>query len=351
MKIIIKQISLLFFLSLLTATTLSAMEWERVVNLRGYWKFSIGDDMKWATPDYNDVSWEEIRVPSSWESEGFHGYNGYAWYRTTFEFPKDADGYSLMLKMGYIDDVDEVYINGKLVGKSGSFPPDYSTAYYANRNYPIPGKYLTTEGENVIAVRVFDSQMDGGIVRGDIGIYAYTRGMKLDVNLEGEWKFNTGDNHDWSKTNYDDSNWDYILVPGYWESRGWADYNGFAWYRIKFFVPEKLRGKKLVLSLGKIDDIDETYLNGTKVGFTGEMYDNMRKSRFDYEYRQFRGYFIPDGVIKFGEENTIAVRVYDGYINGGIYEGPIGLTTQEKYRDYWRDRKSNKNIWELIFGN
>ena len=57
------------------------------------------------------------------------------------------------------------------------------------------------------------------------------------------------------------------------------------------------------------------------------------------EWETFRGYFIPNNILKPGEQNTIAVRVYDGFIDGGIYEGPIGLITREKYREFWQLRK------------
>ena len=43
---------------------------DHVIDLEGNWKFSIGDDSAWASPDYNDQDWEEIKVPSSWENEG-----------------------------------------------------------------------------------------------------------------------------------------------------------------------------------------------------------------------------------------------------------------------------------------
>ncbi|WKZ69255.1 MAG: beta galactosidase jelly roll domain-containing protein [Melioribacteraceae bacterium] len=349
MKTSIQKILVLVLL-ILIPSAIKADEWERVVNLRGYWKFTIGDDLKWSSPNHNDNSWEDIRVPSSWESQGFHGYNGYAWYRTTFELPRDAEGYSIKIQLGYIDDVDEVYLNGNLIGKSGSFPPNYYTAYNVNRSYPIPDKYLNKHGINTIAVRVFDSQLDGGITGGDIGVFAYTGGMKLDLNLEGEWKISAGDNFEWKDANFNDRDWESIFVPGYWEPQGWTDYDGFAWYRLEFTVPEKLKGKKLVMVLGKIDDLDEAYINGKKVGSTGVI-DSKWESNFSNEYAEFRGYFLADDVIKFGEKNILAVRVYDGYLDGGIYEGPIGLITQDKYRTYWKEKKRKKNIWDIIFGN
>ncbi len=346
------KLNIVFLLfALFGSMQLLASEWTRTTDLRGYWKFTIGDDMRWAEPSYDDSDWEEIRVPSSWEAEGFHGYNGYAWYRTTFRYPKEADNYSLHLYLGYIDDVDEVYLNGYLIGKSGGFPPDYYTAYNAERSYPIPQKYLNKDGENLIAVRVFDSQISGGILRGNIGIYAYTEGMKLDLNLEGEWNFRTGDKSEWSEKDYDDSHWEKIFVPGTWETRGWTNYDGLAWYRLDFYLPENFDDDKLVLVLGKIDDVDEAFINGKKVGSTGDIYNAMRYRNFGEEWNQFRGYYIPKGILKPGEENTIAVRVYDGYLNGGIYEGPIGLIKQDKYRDYWKDQKKKRNIWDLIFGD
>lgn len=351
MKRNLKNIIILLFGCLMFATNINAKEWTKIVNLEGFWKFTIGDDLKWADPNYDDSSWETIRVPSSWEAEGFHGYNGYAWYRTSFDFPKKAANYSMHLYMGYIDDVDEVYLNGELIGKSGAFPPNFSTAYDAERSYPIPNKYLRTDRKNVIAVRVYDSQLSGGILRGDIGVYAYTDGMNLDLNLEGEWKFKVGDEPEWADKNFDDSNWKSIFVPGTWETRGWVDYDGMAWYRLKFFIPKDFKSEKMVLVLGKIDDVDEAFLNGSKIGSTGDIYSARKYRNFGEEWSQFRGYYIPAGLLKPGQENTIAVRVYDGYLNGGIYEGPIGLVDQDNYREYWKNRKKKLNIWDLIFGN
>src|SRR4030095_12002981 len=91
---------------------------DRKVNLRGSWKFSLGDNMSFAKPNYDDSDWERIYVPAAWQTEGFRRYNGYAWYRTTFEIDFE-DNEPLYLELGRIDDVDEVYVNGRLVGHTG----------------------------------------------------------------------------------------------------------------------------------------------------------------------------------------------------------------------------------------
>lgn len=320
---------------------------KNYINLEGNWRFSIGDDSAWSSADFNDKNWEKIKVPATWEDQGFHGYNGYAWYRKTFEIPKQLIGSNFILNLGYVDDADQTFINGKLIGVSGSFPPWFMTAYDAYRNYYIP-KEILNEGRNTIAIRVYDAELEGGIKGGAIGLSLIksdagsSSNPDLDINLSGMWKFKTGDSTMWKDSGIDDADWREIFVPAFWETQGFRKYNGFAWYRKSFILPEKYAGKKMVLLLGKIDDIDQTFVNGTLVGSIGDwnfdgVPDNFNQN---YEWEAVRGYYIPANVLLTGEENTISVRVYDGYLDGGIYQGPIGLITQDKYREYWNSQKN-----------
>jgi len=309
-------------------------EWERILSLKGKWKFSIGDDSAWAKQNFDDSKWDEIRVPSSWENEGFHGYDGYAWYRKNFYCPTNLYGKSLYVKLGYIDDVDQVYVNGHQIGSSGSFPPDYKTAYDAMRIYYIPEKYLNINGENTIAIRVYDSQLEGGMMWGEIGLYMENT-IELDVKLEGEWKFKTGDSPDWKEANYNDSKWNKIIVPGFWENQGYPEYDGFARYRKSFEIPENLLTKNLTLIAGKIDDLDEIYFNGKLIGSTGEIKkDENGHIKLKNEWLNLRVYDIPKNLINPHGKNVISVKVYDGYINGGIYRGPVGIVEKEKLAEF-----------------
>ena len=97
----------------------------------------------------------------------------------------------------------------------------------------------------------------------------------------------------------------------------------------------------MILLLGKVDDIDQTFINGSLVGETGDWNFNRIPRSFNQnnEWEIFRAYFIPEEILKAGEENVISVRVYDGMVDGGIYDGPIGLITQEEYTAYWKNRK------------
>ena len=64
-----------------------AEDWKSVLDLRGKWKFDLGDDEKRAIVAFDDSKWDEIFVPSAWEDEGYPGYDGYAWYRKHFRLP------------------------------------------------------------------------------------------------------------------------------------------------------------------------------------------------------------------------------------------------------------------------
>lgn len=339
----------LIFIILCENVNLFGKDLERIVNLNSKWKFSIGDSQKWASPTFNDDDWESILVPSEWENQGFQGYDGYAWYRTEFTLDAIYDKDNIYLNLGYIDDVDEVYINGVLVGFSGTFPPNYWTAYNAKRIYNVPREIINFDGKNVISVRVYDAQLGGGIVSGDIGIYVNQNSIAVEFDLSGIWDFKIGDNLDWSKKELNTDDWIKTMVPGFWRHIGYSEYNGFAWYRKNFHFNMD-ENQHYVLILGKIDDLDEVYINGDIVGSTGDL----SSKRIDgYEYRKLRVYYLTDFNLKENENNVIAVRVYDGLKDGGIYEGPIGIMKRKTLQKYMEQRKTShknkKSFWNIFF--
>lgn len=349
---------LTILLSLFSTTLAVADDWTNVLDLRGKWKFDLGDDEKRASVSYDDSKWDEIFVPSPWEDEGYPGYDGYAWYRKHFRLPAGAKEKDLWLRLGCIDDVSEIYLNGTCLGIIGSFPPDYMTAYNIEINISIPRNVLNESGDNIIAVRVYDDQLAGGIVQGKVGLYESKTMLAPDISLAGTWRFKKGDSEKWLDPSLNDGNWDQIFVPGYWESQGYPEYDGVAWYRLHVRLPANLPDKKLILLLGKIDDLDEVYVNGEEIGHTGRIRSNPRRSDLDGEYQEYRAYTIRDGLMKANSDNVIAVRVYDGMGGGGIYEGPVGLTTREKYKE-WRNNRpwkkdmkdAPKNLFDLLFGD
>jgi len=55
---IILQILGLTIVLLFSSLSINAQEFDKVADLSGKWKFSIGDNPTWSKPDYDDSHWE-----------------------------------------------------------------------------------------------------------------------------------------------------------------------------------------------------------------------------------------------------------------------------------------------------
>jgi hypothetical protein len=133
------------------------------------------------------------------------------------------------------------------------------------------------------------------------------------IHIRGPWRFRTGDDPRYAAREYDDDTWETIAVPQVWERAGHPDYDGQAWYRARFTLPPGRAGghaddRAVVLELGKVDDADETFVNGQKVGETR-----------GGGWRSYRRYSLPANLLNWGGENVVAVRVLDGGGPGGLW--------------------------------
>jgi len=81
-------------------------------------------------------------------------------------------------------------------------------------------------------------------------------------------------------------------------------------FRKTIDIPENMLGKDLVLNLAAMDDFDNTFFNGTQVGFT----DDKVKENWSF----VRTYSVPAKLVKPGK-NVIAIRIWDWYGGGGLF--------------------------------
>ncbi len=139
------------------------------------------------------------------------------------------------------------------------------------------------------------------------------------------WRISMEDNPAFATPQYDDSTWHTIAVGTAWEN-AIGNYDGIGWYRKTLTLDRKnLRravrcGGGMVLRLGKIDDADETYFNGVKVGAMGE-FPPAKVTAWDVD----RVYIVPKNLINWDKPNVIAVRVADWGGGGGLYAGDYAL--------------------------
>ncbi|MGE4550048.1 MAG: beta galactosidase jelly roll domain-containing protein, partial [Opitutales bacterium] len=108
-----------------------------------------------------------------------------------------------------------------------------------------------------------------------------------------------------------------MKVPGHFEKAGLPGHDGVVWFRKTIELSAEQAKSKAILHLGQIDDMDVTWVNGTRVGG----YENPG------HHYTVRKYPVPMGLLKTGT-NTIAVRVMDHGSPGGIAGKPEQLALQ-----------------------
>lgn len=147
---------------------------------------------------------------------------------------------------------------------------------------------------------------------GSIEKLSKERNEAIMVNIKkAQGGLDNANTNEWKNSHFDDSQWPLMKLPGVWEERGFPGLDGTAWFRKTITISEADAGKAAVIELAKVDDADETYINGVKVGST-QQWDELRK------------YTIPAGVLTAGK-NVIAVRVVDNQGGGGIYGDDITM--------------------------
>lgn len=147
--------------------------------LTGPWRFHLGDDRRWAAPDFDASRWETVDLTPApgahdgdvgltdyvpgWRARGHDGYSGYAWYRLHLAIDAPAGADLALLAPAYVEDAYQVFWNGVLIGGTGDFsgatPVIYSTRPHVFR---LPSGAADAD-DAVIAIRVW---MRPGLARG-----------------------------------------------------------------------------------------------------------------------------------------------------------------------------------------
>ncbi len=136
-------------------------------------------------------------------------------------------------------------------------------------------------------------------------------GLTDSISLNGTWKFKTdlykvGDEQKWFATNLNTAAWDEIQVPGNWEIKNeYAYYTGDAWYRNTFIIHKNVQTKHIRLFFESVYNDAEIWINDKKVG--------------EHHLGFLAFYFDINQYIKFGEKNTIVVKVSNFFKRGAIW--------------------------------
>ena len=113
----------------------------------------------------------------------------------------------------------------------------------------------------------------------------------------------------WAAPALDDAGWAPITAPKLWEEQGYDGLDGIAWYRKSFDLTADEASHGITIALGMIDDSDESWINGHRIGGMHAAWNVQRR------------YDVPASALVAGR-NEIAVRVEDTGGGGGIYGEP-----------------------------
>lgn len=144
------------------------------------------------------------------------------------------------------------------------------------------------------------------------------------IYLNHSWKFHYGEEPDAWKKDYDDTDWTAVELPHDWSvtmpfSRSYSSGTGYAsggigWYRGTFSLPEKYRGKRIVLLFDGVYKESQVWFNSYYHGFHPNGY-----TPFFYDITS-QAVFGTDGI------NEISVRVDRTEISDSRWFTGSGIT-------------------------
>jgi hypothetical protein len=114
-----------------------------------FWHSHLGDDPRFAKPDWSDQNWQAVRVPHNWDD--YHGYHavshgnlhGCAWYRTWFDWSPALPDERLYAFFEGVGSYAEIYINGHFAGEHAG----------GRTTFTVDLSEHARPGKNLLAVR------------------------------------------------------------------------------------------------------------------------------------------------------------------------------------------------------
>ena len=166
----------------------------------------------------------------------------------------------------------------------------------------------------------------------------YCQGFGERVLLNDSWFFHLGDIKYGGRESMDCSKWDIVELPHDWSVKQHASPElasctgylpgGIGWYRKNITIPEAKKGEKVYVYFEGVYNNSEVFINGKWLGKRPNGYIS-----FMYELTPY---------IKWGEENSVAVRVDHSqdadsrwYTGSGIYRDVYLVYANPVHIDLW----------------
>jgi sialate O-acetylesterase len=310
------------------------------------WKFKVGDSLAYGQLDFDDQHWIKLERPKMFNELGLKQYDGPAWYRCKVIIPSNLKLLNRTKKLdfyfGAVDDCDQFYLNGKLIGSNNivndtTFRPAVNQSSVVRKyEVEIGNPLINWDKENVIAIRVFDELGDGGLTTiPRISSSEFAPAKRFD--LGSKWQFVKGDSAGFATLIPKDRGMYAVEVGQPWETEGLAGYDGFGWYFKSFSLPVTWKKKPdsdsqavLQFDFGRIDDFDQVFLNGNIIGENGVNIPCGKKggeiaaSKYGLAgVHRLYNVDASDQRLHWDRDNVLAIRVFDAGGDGGVMNVPF----------------------------
>ena len=94
---------------------------EAGTSLQGAWKYHSGDNPEWASPTFNDATWESADTLLLQDKLPESGWEGIGWFRLHLSVPDEhLQNLPLALQVTYQVGASEIYLDGDLIYKFGT---------------------------------------------------------------------------------------------------------------------------------------------------------------------------------------------------------------------------------------
>lgn len=124
----------------------------------------------------------------------------------------------------------------------------------------------------------------------------------------------------WADPAHNTADWKTMSQPQNWEFNELKQVDGAVWFRREFVLPAEAAKRGATISLGPIDESDQVWVNGQKIGET--LNDN----------KPNRTYAAPANALREGN-NSLVVRIEDYGGRGGFYGHPEQMAVESgKFR-------------------
>jgi len=170
------------------------------------------------------------------------------------------------------------------------------------------------------------------------------------VQLNGPWRFHTGDSPGWAASGFDDSKWSLLSPEMGWSSQGYAGYTGFGWYRLRVDLPAQ--HEPLAVYIPFVSNSYEVYANGVLIGRAGKMPPERKVAMAPRMV-----FAIPDSVTASGQPLELAIRVwhwshFDFAKSGGMLVAPVigharaiqRLRELDTHETFWMQTDTELNL-------